>query len=530
MADTGAISRDPPTPSEKTGPPVSETKSQNPIGKTDRTGLKAVATPVENHGQGSILKYYKPMTAVSLDNPTDKLESLGTACDSGGGWPIIHTTLSLDSNRRGADSGNPQPQLPETAKMDGVIASGNRGPHLTLSSDVVPRDYVGGLSAPSEPLMAQTGAEPNLDPQKCMRYTPPLTSTKSEIPSEISSTMLQTDGGGSESRSKPEQETAHSGSSPPNYTPDPGRSSPMVGSPTHLAPSGHDLESLMTPSPDQNPRIRIRKGGQMAPTGGPPTRVSAMLDRNTGQQHTGSSAPPQGTIGKQGGPHPIGLHRWVDQTTTLVEFISRLEDLHRGALSGWDYARRDLEEPLWSGPWPLKLAFQSLLGCLATDTLAIVAILGTEPPGNVILWEARKGTAIMAPRRFNEYRWYNLRQAEHPDHLMKELTGIILEGLVPSLEEFVPVDLDQTGGGGTPTDWTSSPLRGSFSRSNSPSPAGMLQEGGHDNGSEHSQPDGTTTDQTLWVTSSSPKRLLMNRKRKRSEEDWQPELPITINW
>ena len=93
---------------------------------------------------------------------------------------------------------------------------------------------------------------------------------------------------------------------------------------------------------------------------------------------------------------------------------------------------------------------------------------------------------------------------------MKELTGIILEGLVPSLEEFVPVDLDQTCGGGTPTDWTSSPLRGSFSRSNSPSPAGMLQEGGHDIGSEHSQPDGTTMDQTLWGTSSpSSKKLLV---------------------
>ena len=58
---------------------------------------------------------------------------------------------------------------------------------------------------------------------------------------------------------------------------------------------------------------------------------------------------------------------------------------------------------------------------------------------------------------------------------MKELTEIILDGLIPSTEEFALVDLDQTGGEGTPTDWTSSPFRESFSRSNSPSPAGMLQ-------------------------------------------------------
>ena len=147
-----------------------------------------------------------------------------------------------------------------------------------------------------------------MDLQKCKRDILPLTSTKPEIPVEISSTLLLTDGGSSELRSEREQEPAHSESLPPNYNP--GRSSSMVGSPTHLAPSGHDLESLMTPSPDQNPRIRIRKGGQMAPnTGGPPTRVSALLDRNTGQQHTGSTTPPQGTLGKQGGPHPKGLHR-----------------------------------------------------------------------------------------------------------------------------------------------------------------------------------------------------------------------------
>ena len=216
----------------------------------------------------------------------------------------------------------------------------------------------------------------------------------------------------------------------------------MVGFPTHSVPSSKDFESLLTPSPDQNSRIRIIKGGLAAPhTGVPPARVPALqLDRSTRQQHTGSTSPPKEALGKQGGPHSNGIHRWVDQTTTLTDFISRLEDRHRGALRGWDYSRRNLDDPLWSGPWPLQLAFQSLLGCLATDTLAIVAILGTEPPGNVILWEARKGTVIMAPRRFNEYRWYNLRQARDPDHLMKELTEIILDGLIPSEEEFVPVE------------------------------------------------------------------------------------------
>ena len=193
------------------------------------------------------------------------------------------------------------------------------------------------------------------------------------------------------------------------------------------------------------------------------------LDRSTRQQHTGSTFPPNEALGKQGGPHSNGIHRWVDQTTTLTDFISRLEDRHRGALRGWDYSRRNLDDPLWSGPWPLQLAFQSLLGCLATDTLAIVAILGTEPPGNVILWEARKGTVIMAPRRFNEYRWYNLRQARDPDHLMKELTEIILDGLIPSEEEFVPVELDQTGGEGTPTDWTP-PHSGGVTRDPTPPP------------------------------------------------------------
>ena len=113
----------------------------------------------------------------------------------------------------------------------------------------------------------------------------------------------------------------------------------------------------------------------------------------------------------------------------------------------------------------------------------------------------------MAPRRFNEYRWYNLRQARDPDHLMKELTEIILDGLIPSEEEFVPVELDQTGGEGTPTDWTPSPLRGSHSRSNSPSPAGMLQGEGPDLDSEYPQPDGINIGQTLWGASSpSPAR------------------------
>ena len=73
----------------------------------------------------------------------------------------------------------------------------------------------------------------------------------------------------------------------------------------------------------------------------------------------------------------------------------------------------------------------------------------------------------MAPRRFNEYRWYNLRQASDPLHLMKELTEIILDGLIPSTEEYLQADLDCAGDDKCGTDWASTPFRGSFSRSDS---------------------------------------------------------------
>ena len=69
-------------------------------------------------------------------------------------------------------------------------------------------------------------------------------------------------------------------------------------------------------------------------------------------------------------------------------------------------------------------------------------------------------------------------------------------------------DPDRTGGDGLPIDWASTLFRGSFSRSNSPSPDGMLREDAHDLGSEHSHLDGTNIDQTLWETSSpSPERI-----------------------
>ena len=189
-------------------------------------------------------------------------------------------------------------------------------------------------------LPGKTNAGTLLDYYKPKGVDPRLTQSqlpdsKPEIPVEISSTLPLTDGGSSELRSEREQESAHSESLPPNYNL--GRSPTMVGSPTHSAPSGQDHESLMTPSPDQNSRIRIKKGGQMAPnTGGLPARVPTLLDLNIGQRHTGSTAPPQGTIGEQGGPRPEESHRWVDQTTSLVELISRVEDRHRVSFSGWD--------------------------------------------------------------------------------------------------------------------------------------------------------------------------------------------------
>ena len=65
------------------------------------------------------------------------------------------------------------------------------------------------------------------------------------------------------------------------------------------------------------------------------------------------------------------------------------------------------------------------------------------------------------------------------------------------------------GGGGLPIDWASTPFLGSFSRSNSPSPTGMLREDAHAHGPEHSHLEGTIIDQPLWEnTRLSPERML----------------------
>ena len=113
----------------------------------------------------------------------------------------------------------------------------------------------------------------------------------------------------------------------------------------------------------------------------------------------------------------------------------------------------------------------------------------------------------MAPRLFKEYRWYNLRQASDPSHLMKELTGLVLDGLVPSTEEYVPVESDQ-GVDGIGVDWASTPFRGSFSRSNSPSPSGTPRDDGLACGSGHSHPDEGNTNQGPWEDDSLTHRML----------------------
>ena len=112
--------------------------------------------------------------------------------------------------------------------------------------------------------MGKTNAGTILDYYKPKGVDPRLTQSqlpdpKPEILVESYSTLPLTDEGSLELRSEREQESAHS--EPPDNL---GRSPTMVGSPTHSAPSGQDHESLMTPSPDQNPRIRIKKGGQTA--------------------------------------------------------------------------------------------------------------------------------------------------------------------------------------------------------------------------------------------------------------------------
>ena len=214
----------------------------------------------------------------------------------------------------GVDSRPTQPQHRENDLMDGVVES-NRDTHLTQSPD-------GSISCdverknpeptPSRPRMAPTNTMHNLDPDESIREPTPLVTNESvdnnKLPllaqlgadcwDPMRSRMKQelahprsltpdpplcwTDGGGPESRSKPEQEPVHPESLPPHSAP--GWSSSMVGSPTQKTPSDQDFESLLTPSPDQNSRIRIIKGGLMAPnTGGLPASVPALqLDRNTG--------------------------------------------------------------------------------------------------------------------------------------------------------------------------------------------------------------------------------------------------------
>ena len=137
-------------------------------------------------------------------------------------------------------------------------------------------------------------------------------------------------------------------------------------------------DTMLTPSPDHTSRVRIIKGGQTGHTLLGPSASSSWLHQGLKEKQKGAEA-------------QLNANCWVDHRTTLTELISQLEARHRVSHEGWEYSRRASEDPLWNGPWTQKVTFNSLLGGLANEERAVLAIFGTEPPGNVLLWEARKG-------------------------------------------------------------------------------------------------------------------------------------------